>query len=170
MGSPPEVTGSRRRLSVDPLADPGFDDLVRARQRPDLRTPGPGASDAELPPLLSDRRSRGGTDREGHIADRAERLVHHDRMPTVKRRDPSLSTKAHCSFCGKSQHAVAKMIAGPNGVYICDECVGLSNLILDEIGSPDEPLRSLIERAAAAIRSTRPELAAELDDAAAALE
>jgi len=84
-------------------------------------------------------------------------------MATVKRRNPSLVREAHCSFCGKSQHDVAKVIAGPNDVYICDECVGLSNMILDEMGSPDEPLRSLLERTAAAIRSTRPDLAAELD-------
>ena len=30
----------------------------------------------------------------------------------------------HCSFCGKSQEQVAKLVAGP-GVHICDECVGL---------------------------------------------
>src|SRR6056297_3565995 len=37
----------------------------------------------------------------------------------------------HCSFCGKSQEEVQKLIAGP-GVYICNECVHLCNLILDE--------------------------------------
>lgn len=31
----------------------------------------------------------------------------------------------HCSFCLKSQHEVAKMIAGPGGIFICDECVAL---------------------------------------------
>jgi hypothetical protein len=31
----------------------------------------------------------------------------------------------HCSFCLKSQHEVAKLIAGPGGIFICDECVGL---------------------------------------------
>ena len=36
-----------------------------------------------------------------------------------------------CSFCGKTQDQVRKLIAGP-GVYICDECVDLSNEILDE--------------------------------------
>ena len=36
-----------------------------------------------------------------------------------------------CSFCGKSQDQVKKLIAGP-GVYICDECVELCNEILDE--------------------------------------
>ncbi|HTX50354.1 MAG TPA: ClpX C4-type zinc finger protein, partial [Caulobacteraceae bacterium] len=28
----------------------------------------------------------------------------------------------HCSFCLKSQHEVAKLIAGPGNLYICDEC------------------------------------------------
>jgi len=36
-----------------------------------------------------------------------------------------------CSFCGKSQHEVRKLIAGPS-VYICDECVDLCNDIIRE--------------------------------------
>ena len=36
-----------------------------------------------------------------------------------------------CSFCGKSQEQVRKLIAGP-GVYICDECIDLCNEIIDE--------------------------------------
>jgi len=46
----------------------------------------------------------------------------------------------YCSFCGKSQHEVRKLIAGPS-VYICDECVELCNDIireeLDEVSSTD---------------------------------
>ena len=34
-----------------------------------------------------------------------------------------------CSFCGKSQHEVTKLIAGPS-VYICNECVDLCNDII----------------------------------------
>ncbi len=37
----------------------------------------------------------------------------------------------YCSFCGKSQHEVKKLIAGPS-VYICDECIGLCNDIIRE--------------------------------------
>src|SRR5947207_14691102 len=36
-----------------------------------------------------------------------------------------------CSFCGKSQRQVKKLIAGP-GVYICAECIDLCNEIIDE--------------------------------------
>jgi len=36
-----------------------------------------------------------------------------------------------CSFCGKSQHEVRKLVAGP-AVYICDECVGLCTDIVDD--------------------------------------
>ncbi|MGO1326149.1 MAG: ClpX C4-type zinc finger protein, partial [Brevibacterium aurantiacum] len=36
-----------------------------------------------------------------------------------------------CNFCGKSQKQVRKLIAGP-GVYICDECIGLCNEIIEE--------------------------------------
>ena len=44
----------------------------------------------------------------------------------------------HCSFCGKSQHEVLKIIAGPR-TYICDECVWLCVDIINE--------RSLVSRA-----------------------
>ena len=40
----------------------------------------------------------------------------------------------YCSFCGKSQHEVKKLIAGPS-VFICDECIELCNdIIRDEVG------------------------------------
>src|SRR5690625_2143006 len=42
-----------------------------------------------------------------------------------------------CSFCGKDQEAVRKLVAGP-GVYICDECIELGNEIIEEeIGTDD---------------------------------
>jgi ATP-dependent Clp protease ATP-binding subunit ClpX len=40
-------------------------------------------------------------------------------------------TALHCSFCGKSQHNVRKLIAG-NSVYICDDCVDLCHDIIRE--------------------------------------
>ncbi|MDF3036094.1 MAG: ATP-dependent Clp protease ATP-binding subunit ClpX [Paucimonas sp.] len=41
----------------------------------------------------------------------------------------------YCSFCGKSQHEVKKLIAGPS-VFICDECIDLCNdIIRDEASS-----------------------------------
>ena len=39
--------------------------------------------------------------------------------------------KLFCSFCGKNQSEVKKLIAGPS-VYICDECVSLCNDIINE--------------------------------------
>ena len=49
-----------------------------------------------------------------------------------------------CSFCGKSQKQVKKLIAGP-GVYICDECIDLCNEIIDEelAGPSDDPVGEL---------------------------
>lgn len=41
-------------------------------------------------------------------------------------------TLLHCSFCGKNQHEVMKLIAGPSSVYICNECVDLCNDIIGE--------------------------------------
>ena len=49
-------------------------------------------------------------------------------MPSDKRDD---SANLTCSFCGKSQKEVKKLIAGPT-VYICDECIGLCNDIIAE--------------------------------------
>ncbi|HEX6233469.1 MAG TPA: ATP-dependent Clp protease ATP-binding subunit ClpX [Jiangellaceae bacterium] len=49
-----------------------------------------------------------------------------------------------CSFCGKSQKQVKKLIAGP-GVYICDECIDLCNEIIEEElnDTPESSLRDL---------------------------
>ena len=52
-------------------------------------------------------------------------------------RDKTMSEKTggekllYCSFCGKSQHEVKKLIAGPS-VFICDECIELCNDIIRE--------------------------------------
>jgi len=46
-------------------------------------------------------------------------------------RDPDSGKLLYCSFCGKSQHEVRKLIAGPS-VFICDECVDLCNDIIRE--------------------------------------
>jgi hypothetical protein len=43
-----------------------------------------------------------------------------------------------CSFCGKSQEQVQRLIAGPGGIYICNECVALCNDII----AGDQPARS----------------------------
>lgn len=46
-------------------------------------------------------------------------------------KEPSDKTTLYCSFCGKSQHEVRKLIAGPT-VFICDECVELCQDIIKE--------------------------------------
>src|SRR2546429_9941613 len=46
-----------------------------------------------------------------------------------------------CSFCGKSQDEVRKLIAGPT-VYICDECIDLCNDIIAEEDDQEETLSS----------------------------
>jgi ATP-dependent Clp protease ATP-binding subunit ClpX len=47
----------------------------------------------------------------------------------------------YCSFCGKSQHEVKKLIAGPS-VFICDECIELCNdIIRDEVAAESEQAR-----------------------------
>ena len=58
--------------------------------------------------------------------------------------EPEAPQPLHCSFCGKSQHDVRKLIAGP-GVYICDKCVELCLDVTREEGKFDKlfaPLKS----------------------------
>ena len=49
-------------------------------------------------------------------------------MPTTR----SSRIQYHCSFCGKNQDQVKRLIAGPGAVYICDECVELCREIIEE--------------------------------------
>src|SRR5882672_7475848 len=52
---------------------------------------------------------------------------------------PAPPKTLYCSFCGKSQHEVAKLIAGPPPVLICDECVD----ICTDIVEPDDDIELL---------------------------
>src|SRR6187549_2015011 len=64
----------------------------------------------------------------------------------------------YCSFCGKSQHEVKKLIAGPS-VFICDECIDLCNeIIRDELPAGDE------QREARGDLPTPAEIKANLDN------
>ena len=49
-----------------------------------------------------------------------------------------MTRRLRCSFCGKTQDQVRKLIAGPNGAYICDECVDVCAEIIDEELENDE--------------------------------
>ncbi len=49
------------------------------------------------------------------------------------------SSSLHCSFCGKPQEQVGKLVAGPNGVFICDECIEACREMLAENGFLQEP-------------------------------
>jgi|GEM_PF-4161458 len=54
-------------------------------------------------------------------------------------KEPEEKSTIYCSFCGKSQHEVRKLIAGPT-VFICDECVGLCVGLVREAGFNVMPL------------------------------
>ena len=43
-----------------------------------------------------------------------------------------------CSFCGKSKELTQRLIAGPNGIYICDECIEVCNQIMQEDGQKEQ--------------------------------
>ena len=51
---------------------------------------------------------------------------------TVVANSKNVRTTYRCSFCGKSQDQVQRLIAGPGGVYICDECIDLCREIIEE--------------------------------------
>ena len=61
------------------------------------------------------------------MSDEAKRYAEANLPPPYENKGP-----LHCSFCLKSQHEVAKLIAGPGFIFICDECVGLCDSIIAE--------------------------------------
>ena len=61
--------------------------------------------------------------RDGHL--RLERKQNH-------MADKVREGKVRCSFCHKTEDQVRKLIAGPDGAYICDECIGICSEIMEE--------------------------------------
>jgi len=55
-------------------------------------------------------------------------------------RDDGRNHIARCSFCGKSESMVHKLIEGP-GVFICDECIGLCNNLIEDTANTGRPAR-----------------------------
>ena len=56
----------------------------------------------------------------------------------AEKKGSSSEKTLYCSFCGKSQHEVKKLIAGPS-VFVCDECIELCNeIIRDELPATPE--------------------------------
>ena len=78
-----------------------------------------------------------------------------------RRRDEHQNGNLNCSFCGKSQKEVKKLIAGPT-VYICDECIGLCNDIIAEERDETTEL-SFEENRDAMIRAGVPAPVAEMN-------
>ena len=69
--------------------------------------------------------------RQDSAADMTGRGVWPRRTSMTKLSGGDSKSTLYCSFCGKSQHEVRKLIAGPT-VFICDECVELCNDIIRE--------------------------------------
>ena len=72
----------------------------------------------------------------------------------------------HCSFCGKNQEQVKRLIAGPGAVYICDECVDLCReIITEEAGSGAAALGGLAPSPTAGLKPIPPqEISRRLDE------
>lgn len=58
----------------------------------------------------------------------------------AKNGNDGMMGKIRCSFCGKTQDQVRKLISGPNGIYICDECVDICADIIEEQLEEDSTL------------------------------
>lgn len=58
--------------------------------------------------------------------------------------DKNSNRIARCSFCGKSEAMVHRLIEGPN-VFICDECVGLCNELLESSSNPSKPAQVTLQ-------------------------
>ena len=67
----------------------------------------------------------------------------------------------HCSFCGKNQDQVKRLIAGPGAVYICDECVDLCQEIINEETQAGKNAAAKTQRTA---QRTPQEIVAQLDE------
>jgi ATP-dependent Clp protease ATP-binding subunit ClpX len=67
----------------------------------------------------------------------------------------------HCSFCGKNQDQVKRLIAGPGAVYICDECVDLCQEIINEESQAGKAAAAKAQRSA---QRTPQEIVAQLDE------
>ena len=61
-------------------------------------------------------------------------------LPPSGAYDPVLKNTVSCSFCGKTQHEVETLIAGPPPLFICNECVGISSDVL-----ADQEILSLLK-------------------------
>src|SRR3954447_23140953 len=70
----------------------------------------------------------------------------------MSRKDSHHHGNLSCSFCGKGQREVRKLIAGPT-VYICDECIKLCNDIIAEESERDEAKPQVAVPTAAEIKS-----------------
>lgn len=69
--------------------------------------------------------------------------------------------KLRCSFCKKSETEAARLIAGAAGGYICDDCVGVCNKILDATPAPFKSWDDLSnDRLLAAIKASEASVAA----------
>lgn len=77
-----------------------------------------------------------------------------------------LDEPVRCSFCGRKASEVRKLIEGPNGAYICDECVDICNEIIDEeLGADGSPFKTIDVSDTLEINLQKPkELKAFLDE------
>ena len=162
-GQPYEVveTALERDRFMTPAGRQGLGpdrrDRHPARRRGDagVRAPGAGAAPGAFALVIArPSMSNGGClpgDRRGRQVDDAGKSGESRRRSMSKTGGGDAKNTLYCSFCGKSQHEVRKLIAGPT-VFICDECVELCMDIIREetksnsgqvVGRRADPARDL---------------------------
>jgi hypothetical protein len=87
---------------------------------------------------------------DDHVAADGVRILSFQQV--VNRVMAESTSKANCSFCGKSHTQVAKLVAGP-GVFICDACIALCQMYMDH---PSEEGKLLIEDGQAVMKDGKP--------------
>jgi ATP-dependent protease Clp ATPase subunit len=79
----------------------------------------------------------------------------HSQSSNPSRQKRNTRMKYRCSFCGKNQNEVKRLIAGPVAVFICNECVDLCAEILEEDKSPISPVENKGAQTALKYKGTR---------------
>ena len=94
---------------------------------PGVRYDPPDASHAPRAPILPEVRAQ--SREEIEVVERELKAIENELRAVASAKRAPASASLYCSFCGKDQEEVRKLVAGP-AVFICDECIQIANDII----------------------------------------